>query len=72
MINVAVMAVHCQHVAMRTQCIQAVSQAIGRQITQAQAAKIEDRIRKAQQFTKAAEHAAKDRCLASTILSGFG
>ncbi len=63
---------------MRAQCIQAVSQALGRQITQAQAAKIEDRIRKAQrylwqtdrqtmsglskaqQFTKAAEQAAKD------------
>jgi len=63
---------------MRPECIQAVSQAIGRQITQAEAIKIEDRIRKsqrylwqtdrqtmsglskAQQFTKAAEQAAKD------------
>ena len=62
---------------MRSQCIQAVSQALGRQITQAQAIKIEDRIRKAQrylwqtdrqtmsglskaqQFTKAAEQAAR-------------
>lgn len=35
---------------MRADCIQAVSKAIGRQITQAEAAKIEDRISKAQRY----------------------
>ena len=35
---------------MRQECIQAVSQAIGRQITQAEAQKIEQRIKEAQQY----------------------
>jgi hypothetical protein len=35
---------------MRSACIQGISQAVGRQITQAEAAKIEDRIRKAQRY----------------------